>query len=130
LNAPRTDGINDVVNKPDEYQAYFRIAYGYNYMYIGGGSGIDLSFYYIPAKSNQIKDPSVKVCITDSYAANYDNFNGAYCMIGNWDPSSLNVHDRHSNGTNVLWVDGHADRMTAGKAEIQDAPDHKYLRRD
>ena len=87
---------------------YTTIAYGYNYMYLGGTGGPAISIA-------EIESPSEMVVFCDSY----DNSSAGSCHVyapREWgihggtldDNDTGNVDPRHNEGANVGWADGHA----------------------
>lgn len=83
-------------------------SYGYNTAWVGGTLNVEWSGCgQLPAKENQIKKPSETVLMGDNRGAPGNATAGFF----NYYNLLLNVGDRHSNGLNVLWVDGHVSWM-------------------
>jgi len=87
---------------------YSTVAYGYNYMYLGGTGGPAISIA-------QIQTPSQMLVLCDSYddgsAGNFHVYApSAWTMHGGtYDENNTgNVDPRHNEGANVGWADGHA----------------------
>lgn len=113
LTSPYTNGDDDIIAKPNAVSRYYWIAYGYNYYYVGGTFGSDI---YKPAMQVEILKPSATVLIADQW----NNSNGGQQLIdknGSW---ILNIHDRHQDGANILWVDGHVAQFRDAYQTIQD----------
>lgn len=108
LTHRNTNGTSDCVSS-GSINSFLYIAMGYNYQCIGRTdyAGEDR---YIPAKVNQIKNPSETLLVADSWKLDSDL--GAN-TIEKKPPSSgagtQYIHDRHTGGANVLWCDGHVD---------------------
>lgn len=109
------NGAYDVLTYKGNPAHYYWIAYGYNYYFIGGNFGIDL---YQPAKENQIRNPSQKVMVVDCW----NNATASSCIVDQSGVYSLNFHDRHDNGANIVWSDGHVSHQIHSLNRIQRAP--------
>lgn len=108
-----------------------QISYGYNYLYLGTkaerGSDTDIN---MSAALVQVKQPSSTVLCGDSY--NYHDQIGTYKITPRVSSSSgwADIHDRHENSANIVWVDGHcSNHKNAKYATIQaDGLYEKYFK--
>jgi prepilin-type processing-associated H-X9-DG protein len=109
--------------------AYAYIAYGYNYLYIGGSYGAG-GERRIPAKENQLKHVGDTAMIADCWNNLYDGQSiRATSLINNTGTGTHVIHNRHSQGANILWCDGHASNMKQAMQQIQLDPLNKYMER-
>jgi prepilin-type processing-associated H-X9-DG protein len=108
LNSIYTNGSENIVARPYSVSRFTYIAYGYNYYYIGGTYDVNWSLGYRSAKNNMVKNPSMTVVQGDSWIKNGNI--GAMTITSS--PSSYySLHDRHGNGANILWADGHVKHV-------------------
>jgi prepilin-type N-terminal cleavage/methylation domain-containing protein/prepilin-type processing-associated H-X9-DG protein len=87
--------------------------YGYNYLHIGSSTRYPGSNK--PAKQSNIKSPSETILLTDSYyysLAQAGNMRGYY-VISDVEGTTYQPHERHNDGFNVAWIDGHASWVKA-----------------
>lgn len=131
------------ITDPKLAWTYYYVHYGYNFYWIGSSYRVYNTWLgngWKPAKLNQIKDPANTVLLGDSWAllppirgmcriqdGGFPDANGggAYNIV---------FHDRHSGGSNILWVDGHAsffkDAYKILHAGGKGTGDKKYFDRD
>ena len=113
LKNSSTNGRTDIEANPENWGAYEQIAYGYNQEGLGTGiwrqnvTGEDVA-KNPPPKIAQVKKPGEIVAVSDSiYSLTWDS--GFYLLIWKNDYfGNFGIHDRHSDGANLLWADGHA----------------------
>jgi prepilin-type processing-associated H-X9-DG protein/prepilin-type N-terminal cleavage/methylation domain-containing protein len=129
-----TDGITQP-HRRDTISRYWYIAYGINYLHIAtslryNGNDLNDPKSYVPTKGAYLKVPTSTVFIADSYNTNVTPW-GAYAFIDDSgsDTSSLKIHDRHANGANVLWCDGHVSHVKMARPNLQEYPGYKYFSR-
>jgi prepilin-type N-terminal cleavage/methylation domain-containing protein/prepilin-type processing-associated H-X9-DG protein len=115
LTSIYTNGKEDAVSKPNTASRYRYIGYGYNYYHIGGEFSVDL---LRSAKENEVRNPSAKVMLVDSY----DNSTGGVFCVDDKGVGTMNFHDRHEGGANILWADAHASFEQDSRNRIQRAP--------
>lgn len=119
-----TNGSNDCVTYPKSIYTYYYIGYGYNYQYLGSNLGRwdNPSSTALPiAKLRMVKRPSMTVLTADSFNANVPD--QGICLIGGDSTSSpaVSIHDRHSNGANIAWTDGHISWYKNARLNLQNA---------
>ena len=115
LTSIYTNGSEDVTVKKNIASRYYYVAYGYNYYHIGGdfvGGDITKS-----AKESEIKNPSAKIMLVDSWNGN----NYGVCVIDDKGIGTMNFHDRHEGGANILWADSHASFEKNSRNRLQRA---------
>ena len=113
-NSMMTGKTAHLANNENDISYYYNIAYGYNYLCVGGSYyDLDSSVsnrLYIPAKATQITKPSETILITDVWNNNYGgNPPSAFCLVTHYTTGSIVMHNRHNQGANILWCDGHVD---------------------
>ena len=117
-----TNGDSDCVRYPNLVYNYYYIAYGYNYLYLGSNhgnwTGTGASAFPI-AKWKQIERPSTTLLLADSWSFNSQT--KAYCLIGADYASTpaCAMHDRHSGGTKIVWIDGHVSWWKSAMTTLQ-----------
>lgn len=109
--------------------AYYYINYGYNYMYVGSGirwipAG---GTYGTAAKMSQLRHPSSTFLTVDS-CNNVNAPTSSNCVVDDNGAGSINFHDRHAAGANVLWSDGHVSYEKNSYNKIQRDPSKKYFK--
>ncbi len=128
LICPGSDMLNYTQQlKSGQYDApwiYYYVAYGYNYLNIGGSYRIDGKLY-IPAKMPQLNKPSDTVIIVDSWNT---SLNSGYAIVGDTSGTSL-FHDRHNGGANILWGDGHVSYNKNSCERIEKDPTRFFMKR-
>ncbi|MDD3926566.1 MAG: DUF1559 domain-containing protein [bacterium] len=97
----------DVTQTPNTASRYLYIHYGYNIYNIGTSyqATSPRSLTAPPASLVDIKDPSGTVLLADSIDTSSNM--GSYSIQDGTFTYTNRIHDRHSNGANILWVDGH-----------------------
>ena len=118
INAWSASGLRRHVKK--YYQASH---YGYNYLNLGSTyhtfRGITGSYLTTP-KNTQIKRPSEIMMFADARYGTSPK--GAYLFIdkdlSGYTTNAYAVSDRHENGMNVTWVDGHVTYEKNGKYRL------------
>ena len=80
---------------------YRRSSYGYNASYIGSSRSVIGDGSSVPAKSNQIRNPSVKLLLGETISTHIMR----PPETSGFQSDLSDIHDRNSN---ILWVDGHA----------------------
>jgi len=118
VEAPSYEGSNNYL----AWWLYTAIHYGYNYLFIGGNQYAPPTGTYAnsPAKGNEIRRPSAKIVLADSWNSN--NRYGRYQVDQSGTSTSLRFHDRHNNAANILWADGHASSEKNSHVRLQQAP--------
>ena len=118
INAWSASGLRRNVKK--YYQASH---YGYNYLNLGSTyhtfRGITGSYLMTP-KNTQIKRPSEIMMFADARYGTSPK--GTYLFIdkdlSGYTTNAYAVNDRHENGMNVTWVDGHVTYEKNGKYRL------------
>ena len=102
--------------------------YGYNYMYVGGSyrpTG-DLALQYKSRKLSQFKHPSYTFLTVDSCnSVTAPNLSSS--RVDDQGTGTLNFHDRHNGGANILWMDGHTTYEKNSYNRIQRDPKKLYF---
>ncbi|MEI8247108.1 MAG: DUF1559 domain-containing protein, partial [Lentisphaerota bacterium] len=113
-----TNGSNDIIRKPYQVSSYYNIAYGYNYSMLGDITSTPSTPTVY--KRLKVKNNSSKILFADSYNATGDLFNNSnYSIIKYTATTSVAIHDRHSAGTNIAWVDGHVSWFKQARLNLQ-----------
>ena len=103
----------------DNDSSYQYIHYGYNYEYLGSFNRPGFTPSLIPAKIISIKNPSAKICLADAHIGSSETVYGKYVIGAMYAEGTSNaIHDRHSKGANILWVDGHVSWFRDAKHGI------------
>jgi prepilin-type processing-associated H-X9-DG protein/prepilin-type N-terminal cleavage/methylation domain-containing protein len=130
-------GANMMTSKTKELPAnkdnpkyYAYVAYGYNYQFVGGCSlSMGAEFGYTPAKMSQFWHPSRTIILTDIWNNLWGGYSPrAYSLFDNTGAAALAFHDRHNNGANLLWADGHVSYEKQSWNRIQRDPTNRYLK--
>lgn len=102
--------------------------YGYNYYYVGGSyrPTTDATLMYKSRKMPQFKHPSSTFLTVDS-CNSVTAPTISYCIVNDQGASTLNFHDRHAGGANMLWMDGHVSYEKNSWNRIQKDPTKKYF---
>ena len=102
--------VDNFIKNPLNYKTYDSGSYGYNWHYIGGSTNVD-GRNYIPAKSNQIKQPSQTIILVDVVRGPADDKprRGNYICASTYRSSGTDGQPgpRHNGGCNIAWADGH-----------------------
>jgi len=102
-------GINRCPSLPNPVAAG-GLAYGYNYVYMGG---------YVTTAEAQVQSPAETVQVVDkfngshwwAYSPQFWGINGGTCCAQN---TRGNIETRHSDTCNVLFADGHVKAAAQG----------------
>lgn len=120
LTHPLTNGDNDISKHPTNVTRYFYVVYGYNYLYVGGSLGVNgIHGTVVSARGTQIKSPSATAMLADSWGGPTSPTTGR-ALFDATGAAQANVHDRHSDGANILWVDQHISHMRDAYSTLQD----------
>jgi len=103
-NAANYDGEKTVNASGNAVDDRWNSGYAHNYGWLGSGT--------TAFKTVQIKHPSETIFIADNHDSS-DSFQQYMLYYPSWWP--YGVTKRHSNGLNVLWLDGHASHMFHNK---------------
>ena len=103
LTHPSVNGADDCVNRPEYPYAYYTTAYGYNYLGLGSSYYTTWNAYSAPAKTSQVRRPSTTLAVSDGW----NKVNRAFCLTTY--AGDIVIHDRHHNGANILFADGHVN---------------------
>ena len=120
----RVGSGNTAVELPTTVSRYLYIHYGYNGDFIGSSTKINGNL--LPsAKLSSIKSPSSKIILADSYN-NGDR--GGYNIASDATTTTATqlIHDRHSNGANILWVDGHVGHQKYARLSLQNGTNKHF----
>jgi len=114
--------------KNNTISSYYYISYGYNYMYVGGSyrPAGDATLSYKSRKLSQFKHPSSTFLTVDSINS-VTAPTISYCVVNDSGTGTLNFHDRHNGGANMLWMDGHTTYEKNSWNRIQKQPAKKYF---
>ncbi|MGN0870956.1 MAG: prepilin-type N-terminal cleavage/methylation domain-containing protein [Victivallales bacterium] len=101
------------LNNTGNAYKYLYISYGYNrrmggYDYWGG--------YVGSAQVSNIKSPTHKVLLTDSFNSNSPA--GIFNIFMYYTPYGQ-IHERHSGAANIVWADGHTENLVKPIRELQ-----------
>jgi prepilin-type processing-associated H-X9-DG protein/prepilin-type N-terminal cleavage/methylation domain-containing protein len=127
-----------LADHPDSPLYHYYAHYGYNFYYVGG-SYYDIpssapnyaSRLYVPANRSQLRHPSTTLLTVDCWNnENAGNPPYSFCLVNNSGTGSLVFHDRHNDGANVLWCDGHVTYEKHSLQNIQQEPSKKYFKRN
>ena len=120
----RVGSGNSAVEQSTTVSRYLYIHYGYNADFIGSSNEIT-GVLFPSAKLSNIKSPSEKIILADSYN-NGDR--GGYSIASDATTTTATrlIHDRHSNGANILWVDGHVGYQKYARNNLQDGSDKHF----
>lgn len=113
----------NVVTSPNSSTAYNWIHYGYNIYNLGGVKGTKYT------KTNQVERPSETILAGDVWSNKYGADKRGYFLmktaatdVGNWE-----LADNHTNGTNIVWVDGHVSFTKLAVAQYHQDPTSYYF---
>ena len=109
------------------------VFYGYNYMYLGGGTGPTSSAeggYRFNGKTFKLgagRDASRKIALADAYrnsngSASEGQFWGDFSIVCTTNPASKTsqrIHECHNGAANVLFLDFHAETVKSAQTELQ-----------
>jgi prepilin-type processing-associated H-X9-DG protein/prepilin-type N-terminal cleavage/methylation domain-containing protein len=113
-----TNGSNDIIRKPYQISSYYNIAYGYNYSMLGDITSTPSTSTV--CKRLKVKNNSSKILFADSYNATGGLFSNVnYSIIKYTASTSVAIHDRHSAGANIAWVDGHVSWFKQARLNLQ-----------
>ena len=109
------------LQKPENLNAagngwlYLYISYGYNRNF----GGYDYWGRYIgSAQLSNVKSPSHKLLMADSFCDSGSSRYGIYHIYLYYSPWAM-VHDRHSKAANIVWADGHTEKLVKPILELQ-----------
>lgn len=116
LSNENTNGNLDIVHIPNSAGAYYNIAYGYNYIYLG----YNITTPYPTFKLSNVKNHSSKILFADSYNATSNLLtNSNYAIIAPNMSDYGAIHDRHNSGANIVWIDGHVSWIKLARLNLQ-----------
>jgi len=119
LTDSNTSGNFDIAKNPNLISAYYNIAYGYNYYYLGYNGLSSPAAVFPTFKRTKVKNPSSKILIADSYNATGGLLSNVNYSIVSRSAVNLAIHDRHSAGANIAWIDGHVLWFKQAKLNLQ-----------
>lgn len=104
---------------------YTYIHYGYNYQHIGGSTRYKNQYppaieghpetdpTYIPAHENQITHPENTLLLVDTFrhSSPNDDLRGRYIVRDTPGGNDYQIHPRHNQGMNILYVNGRVTRV-------------------
>ncbi len=123
---PMTNGPEDCVSKPDVSISYHYIVYGMNWFNLGGYYPYGGVFQEDkPAQAGDLKQPSNMYALADVWARNTTWGSCVFDTSGG--PNE--VHDRHNNGTNMAYADGHVERIQELADKLHTRSVHEYVER-
>ena len=104
--------MNAFLKNPLYATTYSAGSYGYNWHYIGGASNVvGVRKNYLPAKLNQIKQPSATISHVDAVAGPEaaKQRMGSYICASTYRNTGTDGQPapRHNGGCNIAWIDGH-----------------------
>jgi prepilin-type N-terminal cleavage/methylation domain-containing protein/prepilin-type processing-associated H-X9-DG protein len=116
-DAGHLDHATGFADFPNDAWRYSYVNYGYNFNYLG--SYYNGTAYVFPARSlADIKRTSETILLADAY---YDPAaaNRPANVLSSVNTGTFVIHDRHNEGANVLWVDGHVSWKYNARSTIQ-----------
>ncbi len=114
-------------SRSSSVSSYYYSNYGYNYYYIGGSYRLlGASGMYNSVKLMQLKHPETTFLTVDS-CDSVTEPKISYCIVNDQGTGTINFHDRHNGGANMLWADGHVSYEKNSWARIQKDPAKKYF---
>jgi len=126
-----TKDLDRLKSTNDSQWAYYcqYAQYGYNSEYLGNNYSETSNPDTPPAKLAQIKKPTETVLLVDSVCYWGGVVTTGYYAVSPTESGPYKVHDRHSNGADILWCDGHASWMSQARATLMDGTKY-YFKRD
>ena len=105
--------VDSCVSRPTAIWAYRWINYGYNCTFLGGNvAGWAGSVSDLPSSNvAQVKRPSETIIMADIYESNDPQRTYFLMGVDASTTAACTIHDRHSGGAELLWVDGHVSYM-------------------
>lgn len=131
MERSKKDSPKNCIKFPNSSLEYYRfINYGINYTYLasnrGAWNGSDTSAL-LTQKIDNVVNPSEKIMTSDAWAK--QNAYGRYIIAQSLPAESSNgMNDCHSNGTNILWCDGHVAQWKFARLTIQDGTSANVLK--
>jgi prepilin-type N-terminal cleavage/methylation domain-containing protein/prepilin-type processing-associated H-X9-DG protein len=89
---------------------FLYVHYGYNVYHLGSSYKYTWNWTSPPAKFSQVKNPSATILLADSFGrTSYLSgiYVGTYQIQDGTFSYQILIHDRHRDGAQVQWVDGH-----------------------
>ena len=122
--------------RPGQFYASQYVSYGYNYLWLG--SGHSDAKVTPTAQLARVARPSEVVEFADAAAPAYTPLCGIFKITPTIALSSggyADIHNRHANGANIAWLDGHCTWENQARENIQghktgSAEDEYYFRTD
>ena len=123
LERSRKDSPNTCIKFPNSNLEYYRfINYGINYNYLAsnmGGWYSTTTAELVTQKVERIKNPAGKVMTADTRNESSGG-SGRHLLGFYYNPGgSNNMHACHSNGSNILWCDGHVSYWKSPHQTLQ-----------
>ena len=122
VDRSRKGGSYNCVVKPKELANYQYINYGINYNYLASNHGNWYStdiYEFVTQKMERIKNPAGKVMTADAMDER-NGGTGRHLLAYWYNPGvTNNMHACHSNGSNILWCDGHVSYWKSPHQTLQ-----------
>ena len=122
VDRSRKGGNYNCVVKPKELANYQYINYGINYNYLASNHGNWYStdvYEFVTQKMERIKNPAGKVMTADAMDER-NGGTGRHLLAYWYNPGvTNNMHACHSNGSNILWCDGHVSYWKSPHQTLQ-----------
>lgn len=104
-----TNGKDDILHSPDDPYPWCYVSIGYNFRYIGGSGalGAGPAFWYLAARSGQIRKPSRTLMFSDNW--NHGPMGNALIHDDRGSDMTHAIHDRHGGRAVIGFSDGSCD---------------------
>ena len=112
--------------------SYYYSNYGYNHYYVGSlyrPTG-DLALYYGNSRKMLMFEHPSSTFLTVDGCNSITAPTSSSCTVDDQGTGTINFHDRHNGGANLLWGDAHVSFEKNSYYRIQTEPTKKYFKLD
>ncbi len=129
ISGKYTTGADSILNTPNEAWVYVYSSYGYNAGFIGSHVWIDDKAFPTLKQSLMASPSQLLVAADSAQTMDDDTVEGFFTL--SYNPATVRwsrIDDRHNNGANILYGDGHVAAFKKAQAEYCDTsnPDMRF----